>query len=205
MPKVWCAEAAFSLKSMVQSRREHGIGARASFIDIIKARDRIKHEVISSALRKIGAPERHTRWVEKSCGDFEVILKIGKEDVAIPCGCGIWQGDNLAPTLLIIVVQLVSEDIIDDLKAANTYLPAIVRNPTGQGITRLHREDSMSELVPMIIFIFTHVDDRSASFNNEKDLINGYEMICRMMEKWGLMAHVGPNGKNLQRLSHLNR
>ena len=79
IPKVGYAEAVFSIKSILQLRREYGVDTHAVFIDLIKACDSVKHEVISSTLKIIGAPERHIRWVEKLYGNFEVILKIGKE------------------------------------------------------------------------------------------------------------------------------
>ena len=138
MPKVGCAQATFSLKFTLQSKREHGVDTHAVFIDLIKAHDSIKHEVILSAPRKIGALERCTRWVENLCGDFEVILKIGKEEIAIPCSCGVRKGDNFVPTIFIIVMCLVAEDTIDNLKRANMSLPTMMYNPAGQGILRLH-------------------------------------------------------------------
>ena len=60
----------------------------------------------------MGAPDRHAKLAEKLCGDFNVILKAGKEEISIKYGCGVRQGDNLTPTLLIIVMQLVAEEII---------------------------------------------------------------------------------------------
>ena len=80
----------------------------AVFIDLVKAYDSIKHNIISIALRKIRAPEKYIKWVEKLYGDFEVILKVSRDEIAIQYGYGIRQGDNLALTLFIIVMQLVA-------------------------------------------------------------------------------------------------
>ena len=132
-PKVGCAEAVFSLKSILQARREMGVDTHAIFVDLVKACDSVKHDVISLALRRMGAPEKYVKWVEKLCGDFEVILKIGREEVCIRYGCGVRQGDNLAPTSLIIVMQLVAEDIIKQLKAEKVEIPKVRCNSNGGG------------------------------------------------------------------------
>ena len=87
MPKVGYSEAMFSLKSILQSRWEHGLDTYAVFIDLVKAYNSIKHDVISIALRKIGVLERYIKWVEKLYGDFEVVLKVGREEIAIKYVC----------------------------------------------------------------------------------------------------------------------
>jgi len=88
-PKVGCSKAVFSLKIILQSRREYGLDMYAVFIDLVKAYNSIKHNVISIALRKNRAPEKYIKWVEKLYGDFEVILKVGREEIAIQYRCGI--------------------------------------------------------------------------------------------------------------------
>ena len=76
-PKAGCAEVLFSLKSMLQSIREMDIDANAIFVDLLKACDSMKYAVMSLSLKKMGAPDRHVKWVEKLYGD--VIFKVGKE------------------------------------------------------------------------------------------------------------------------------
>ena len=60
-PKVGCAEAAFSSKTTLQSRRETGVDSRAMLIDLVKARGSAKRAIASTALRKMGAPEKHIK------------------------------------------------------------------------------------------------------------------------------------------------
>ena len=81
-PKMGCSEAVFSLKILLQSRREHGIDSYAASIDLTKACDIIKHEVIAIAL-KMGTPDRHAKWVKKLHGDFNPALKMDREDISV--------------------------------------------------------------------------------------------------------------------------
>ena len=75
----------------------------------MKAQDSIKHKVTSLALNKMGALEKHTNWVEKLCRDFEAVLSISSEEISFKHGCGVRQGDNLAPMLFVMFMQLVCQ------------------------------------------------------------------------------------------------
>ena len=89
IPKVGCAEAVFSLKSILQARREIGVDIYTIFIVLVKAYNSVKHDIILLALRKMGAPKKYVKWIEKLYGNFDVILKIGREEVCIRYGCGV--------------------------------------------------------------------------------------------------------------------
>ena len=103
-PKVGYAEVVFLLKSILQARREMGVDTYTMFIDLIKVYDSVKHDIILLALRKMGAPEKYMKWIEKLYGDFDVILKIGREEVCIRYGCRVCQGNNLVPILFIVIM-----------------------------------------------------------------------------------------------------
>ena len=68
--KVGFEEAVFSLIFFLQSGREHGIESHTIFIDLVKACNSIKHKVMYLTLKKMGAPDKHIKWAEKSHGDF---------------------------------------------------------------------------------------------------------------------------------------
>ena len=42
---------------------------------------------------------------------FDVMLKCSKDEVLIPYGCGVRQGDDIAPLLFIFVMQIIIEEI----------------------------------------------------------------------------------------------
>ena len=100
----------------------------------MKACDRIKHKEMFLALKQMGARDKHIKWVEKSHSDFEVVLKIGREEISIKCRCGVRQGDNLDPASFFIFMQLVTEDILDELMKKKVELPKLKRSSTGNGV-----------------------------------------------------------------------
>ena len=194
-PKVGCAEAVFSLKSILQARREMGLDTYAIFIDLVKAYDSVRHDVISLALRKMGAPEKYIKWIEKLHQDFGVTLKIGREEIYIKYGCGVRQGDNLAPTLFIIVMQLVAEDIIRQLKEENVVIPSVRYNDRGGGVLRAYKSREVKEMCTLEVNMFTYVDDGAMLFESRGDTERASPIVCRIIAKWGLTAHVGYDGK----------
>ena len=66
--------------------------------------DSVRHGIMSVVLLKIVEPLKHIEWVEKLHGDFNIVLNLSKEDIIIKYGCRVRQGDNLAPTLFIIML-----------------------------------------------------------------------------------------------------
>ena len=57
-PNVGCADAVLSLKSMLQSRREHGTDSSAVFKELVKAHDSLREDVVSAALVNMGTPPK---------------------------------------------------------------------------------------------------------------------------------------------------
>ena len=110
---------------MLRSRREIDIDAHAIFVDLVKAHGSMKYDVISLFLEKMGALDRHEKWAGKLHGDFNVIPKAGKEEIRTKGSCEIRQGDNLASTVLIIVIQLEAEDFIKHEKIKSMPTPII--------------------------------------------------------------------------------
>ena len=104
-----CADAEFSLKSMLKSRREHGIDSFIEFSFLVKSFDSMYHDFIPIALLKMISPTKCAKWVEKMHGDFNAPLNLEKEEIVIRCGCEARKGDNLEPFLIILVLQLVAE------------------------------------------------------------------------------------------------
>ena len=92
-----------TLKSLLHERREKNLDTWVLFIDLVKAYDSVQHEMIRKALEILGAPSNLIRWTMKLYCNFSVVLKIGSQELSIPYGCGVKQGDSLAPLLFCMV------------------------------------------------------------------------------------------------------
>ena len=57
------------------------------FIDLVKAYDSAKYDIILLILKKMGALEKYAKWIEKLYSNFNILLKIGREEVIIRYGC----------------------------------------------------------------------------------------------------------------------
>ena len=90
----------------------------------------MQHEIITLTLQKMGVPNQLQKVVKELYSDFSVVLKIGKEEKKIPIGCSVRQGDHLAPTLFIIVMQVVSQVILDEFDKAGINSPLCITTPT---------------------------------------------------------------------------
>ena len=55
---------------------------------------------MNATIEKMGAPKKVITWIEELHENYNVNLKIGKDEVIIKHGCRVKQGNDLAPTLL---------------------------------------------------------------------------------------------------------
>ena len=74
-----CIEAAFSLKTMLQARREHVLDSCVLLVDLIKSHDSLKNKIIHAALKKMGSAQNHFKWAEKLHSDYNVVWKLEKK------------------------------------------------------------------------------------------------------------------------------
>ena len=68
----------------------------------------------------MGASPKCTKCVEKLHGNFNAVLKVGNIEIEIEHGHLVRQDDNVTPSLLIIVMQLVAGGMLAELKDSNT-------------------------------------------------------------------------------------
>ena len=77
-PKLGYAEGSFSLRSLLQMRKEHNLQSWVVFADLIKAFDSIDHKLLFALLEKIGIPDRPLQAIKQLYKNFKIELKIGK-------------------------------------------------------------------------------------------------------------------------------
>ena len=60
---------------------------------------------------------------KKWCGNFNVVLKVVKEEIGANHSCGARKGNNAVPAILIIIIKLASEDTHEPKK--NVVVPIL--------------------------------------------------------------------------------
>ena len=114
------------------------------FIDLVKAYDSIQHKVIDETLHIFGVPMIVRTWIKKLYNDSVVELKVGKFKHHIPYGCGVKQGDSVAPTLFIMVFQLAVMELSAEFKKNDVkFLEAQVSESTTEALIRKHGVSDM--------------------------------------------------------------
>ena len=106
-----CADAKFTLKSSLQTLREHQHEAHVLFVDLVKAYDSVNRELLWKILKLYGIPDSLIIILKKLHSNVTYIMKVGEEEVEIKGTVGVKQGDNLGPILFILLIQAVSSTL----------------------------------------------------------------------------------------------
>ena len=78
-PKTGCPDGSFSIRSILQTRKEHDLESWVVFVDLVKAFDTIHHKIIFNLLKKYEIPIYLIKEVEKLYRDFKIEIKVGKK------------------------------------------------------------------------------------------------------------------------------
>ena len=129
--------------------------------------------------------------------DSNVKIRFGKLESLIKCGCGVKQGDSLAPLLFIMAIQLAAEFLdrkfrkhvikVSDVHVATEMIDAMLRKPniTDVGACSL-----------TTILILLCIDDGAIPFASRRDATLGMKLCIDMFRKFGLIIHTGTKEKD---------
>ena len=106
MPHRGTTDSIFSLKILLQKRKEHGLSTWVVFIDLVKACDSVPRDGLYKMLQKMGVPESLHTLIIALHTDFMVKIKSSLEDVETSYTKAVKQGDSLAPILSLLYFQM---------------------------------------------------------------------------------------------------
>lgn len=196
-PNSGCQDGVFVLKTLLQERREKALDTWVIFVDLVKAYDSIQHKLIDETLAIFGVPSDIRSWVRKLYNGSTVKLKVGKIESLIAYGCGVKQGDSLAPLLFIMVVQLAAETLDIEFKKHNIkILDVYVTTERIDAMLRKHNITNIENYSLTAILILLYIDDGAIPFASRRDAILGLRLCIEVFKKFGLIVHVGSKEKS---------
>ena len=82
-----------------------------TFVDLVRARDRVPRDLVYWCLRRRGVPEKLVRLVEATYHGASTVVRTmhGRTD-EFPIKVGLHQGSGLSPFLFIVVLDVISEE-----------------------------------------------------------------------------------------------
>ena len=203
-PKVGCADGLFTIKTLLNMRRNHDLDTYVAFVDLVKAFDTADHKLLIKVLEKYGAPPNLCKVIERMYTDLTVVLKIGKSVEEILQEVGVRQGDNMAPVLFLFLMNAFAESLETIWESKGLERVTVVRASdedfeNGIGSIRRHtkKQYQSPKLEKLTVFQCLYVDDGAFPFISRDQLALGCEVIYDHFARFGLEMHIGRtvNGK----------
>jgi hypothetical protein len=118
-PELGCRDGLFTLKALLNARRNHDLASYVGFVDLVKAYDTANHDLLLRILERYGAPPKFVTAVQTIYTNNVCVLKIEKETVEIPQTVGVRQGDNMAPVLFLFLMTAFAKTLENSLARAS--------------------------------------------------------------------------------------
>ena len=189
-----CADATFTLKSALQTLREHQQETHVLFVDLVKAYDSVNRELLWKVLKRYGIPDETITVLKKLHKNVTYIMSVGEEEVEIEGSVGVKQGDNLGPILFIYLIQAVATTM--DKKW--TFATPDFRRHGSKKDGQVKYNPSLGKKVSIKTagekFSFWksfYVDDAAFLFLSRKDIEEGAKLIQPHFARFGLTVHCG--------------
>ena len=200
-PKLGCRDGLFTIKTLLNMRKNHNLESYVGFVDLVKAYDTANHELLLKILEKYGAPPNFVAAIERMYQDLSVVLKIGKSVEEIVQEVGVRQGDNMAPVLFLFLMTAFAETLEIVWKEKGIEIVTI------QGVTEQDFEAGngcvKSHLIPQYtsrsltaleIFQCLYVDDGAFVFATRGEMAKGLNLVYEHFARLGLEMHIGRDG-----------
>ena len=189
-----CQEAMHTLRTILQTRRAHGLESYVLFVDLVKAYDTVNQPLLFAILRKFGLPDELVSCIEKLYKDCNVKIQIGDITEVLNYYTGVQQGDNVAPSLFLLFMLAVSLTLKKKWKFQTPkfgHFKQTKWNKSG----RLKNQNFKVKGDIFELFHILFVDDSTFIFETPEELVNGVKEIQQHYARFGLIMHVGKNGK----------
>ena len=196
-PDKGCADATFTLKTALQTLREHDQESWVLFVDLVKAYDTVNREMLWKILKTLGVPESLIEVLKKLYTDVTINLRVGESLEQFLSTSGVKQGDNLAPVLFIFVIHAVSNSLDKKWDFTTPDLRWYPDTQAGSKPRGQLRGTKHSNKGTMFSFFKSYyVDDTAFILLSRLEVIAASKLIVSHFRRFGLTIHTGSKRKN---------
>jgi exonuclease III len=191
-----CADGSFCIRQALKKRREHGLESWVLFVDLVKAFDSVPRDVLFTVLAKFGVPPHLISVIKRMNTDLEVTFELNGENVAVPCSVGVKQGCPLSPTLFLFVMQACLESLEEAMPAdAKLQFQTNTRTEGRNGGHVSGTDWSNKGEFTFSFWASLYADDAATPLASRAALLAATNAIYDHLRLFGLLMHVGSNGK----------
>jgi hypothetical protein len=195
-PGKGCADATFTLKTALQTLREHGQESWVLFVDLVKAYDTVNREMLWKILKILGVPDNLIEVLKKLYTDVTINLRVGEKLEQFLSTSGVKQGDNLAPVLFIFVIHAVSNSLDKKWEFETPDLRWYPDTQAGKPRGQLRGTNPLNKGTKFSFFKSYYVDDTAFILLNRRELVAASKLIVSHFRRFGLTIHTGVKSKN---------
>jgi len=200
-PELGCRDGLFTIKTLLNMRKNHNMSSFVAFVDLVKAYDTANHDLLLRILERYGAPPRFVDAISRMYKDLVVVLKIEKSVEEILQEVGVRQGDNMAPVLFLFLMSAFAETLEEEWKRHEIEVVTVgttssVDLEEGKGVIKSHAPDQYKSkhLTAFEIIQCLYVDDGAFIFSSRSEMSKGLELVYQHFARFGLEMHIGRDG-----------
>jgi hypothetical protein len=195
-PELGCRDGLFTLKALLNTRRNHDLASYIGFVDLVKAYDTANHDLLLRILERYGAPPKFVTAIKTIYTDNVCVLKIEKEIVEIPQTVGVRQGDNMAPVLFLFLMTAFAETLESVWREQGIPILRVMTASddnmiNGKICSHTPNMFTSKTLTSYEILQCLYVDDGTFPFGSREDLKQGMNLIFHHFSRFGLEMHIG--------------
>ena len=198
MPKIFCRDGIFTIKTLLNMRNCHNLPTLVAFVDLVKAFDTAGHELLIKVLERYGDPPKFFSSICRMYQDLIVIIKIGKSTAEIIQEVEVRQGDNMAPFIFPFLMVAFSEslkEIWEDNQLEKLELQQVSEKDfeKGEGFIKIHTkyQYKLRKVVKFTVLWCILFDDRTFTFEAHEQLNKVVQVIHNHFYPIRIDMHVG--------------
>jgi hypothetical protein len=177
-------DAIFTVKTLINKRREHGMETWLLFLDLVKAFDKVPRELLWLVLARYGVPPKLIRLLKLLHCKVDVQFEVNGVVRNFWSCIGVKQGDVLGPELFVIFMAAVMET----WRMVSTHKLCVVRSKFDFQLTgRKENAKGVDVSVPDS----EYADDTGMPFCSREDLVENTPLLVQHFKLWGMEVHVG--------------